>query len=80
MQGQMIGNITVRRIMEYEGPFLTPSDVFTEATAEAMAPHRAHLAPRFYDLAAERLVSSAQGFLVKTPHHTVIVDAKVVCP
>ena len=39
-----------------------------------MAPHRGHLVPRFYDLAAERLVASAQGFLVKTPHHTVIVD------
>ncbi len=32
------------------------------------------LAPRFYDLRTERLVIAIQSFLVKSGHHTILVD------
>ncbi len=79
MQGRMIGNITVRRIMEYEGPFLTPSDVFTEATAEAMAPHRHWLEPKALDPETGKMIFPFQSYLVQTKHHTILIDTCIGC-
>ena len=69
-----IGDIRITRIVELEGSLYDPTHLLPEATAEALAPHAEWLAPRFYDLAENRLVSSMHCFLVTTPHHTILVD------
>ena len=69
-----IGDVTIARIVELEGALYDPTHLLPQATAEALAPHAGWLAPRFYDAANNRLVSSMHCYLVKTPHHTILVD------
>jgi glyoxylase-like metal-dependent hydrolase (beta-lactamase superfamily II) len=75
----MIGDISVRRIMEYEGPFLAPGDVFAEATAEALAPHRHWLEPRAMCPESGKLIFPFQSYLVQTKHHTILIDTCIGC-
>ncbi len=79
MQGRMIGDIAVRRIMEYEGPFLAPNDVFAEATAEALAPHRHWLEPRAMCPESGKLIFPFQSYLVQTKHHSILIDTCIGC-
>ncbi len=79
MQGRMIGDIAVRRIIEYEGPFLAPSDVFVKATPEAMAPHRQWLEPWALDPDSGKLIFPFQSYLVQTKHHTILIDTCIGC-
>jgi glyoxylase-like metal-dependent hydrolase (beta-lactamase superfamily II) len=48
--------------------------VFPDWNADAVAPHRGWMVPRHLT-ADGRLVIVIQSFLVKTPHHTILVDA-----
>ena len=69
-----VGDIRITRIVELEGPLYDPPALLPDATAEALAPYAEWLAPRFYDAAANKLVSSMHCFLVRTPHHIIFVD------
>ena len=42
-----IGDITISRVVEMEGPLMEPSMLLPDATAEGMAKHNGWLAPRF---------------------------------
>lgn len=71
-----IGNIEVWRILEINGPYLSPEELFptvgTEARSaiETYAPHQ--ICPK-----TGRLILPIQGFLLKTPSHTILVDGCV---
>ncbi len=41
-----LGNIAVQRIVEHEVPVYLPSDMFDEATPEAIEPYREWLEPK----------------------------------
>ncbi len=69
-----IGDITIRRIVEQEGPFLPALDVFPKLTAELLEENRHWLAPRALDRNGT-LVFSFQSYVVRTPRHTVLVDS-----
>ncbi|MDA1100615.1 MAG: MBL fold metallo-hydrolase [Proteobacteria bacterium] len=79
MQGRMIGDIAVRRIMEYEAPFFVPHEVFREATPEALAPHRHWLEPKAMDPETGKLILPFQSYLVQTRHHTILIDTCIGC-
>jgi glyoxylase-like metal-dependent hydrolase (beta-lactamase superfamily II) len=68
-----IGEITIRRIVEREGPFLPALDVFPTLTADRLDENRNWLAPKALDR-DDRLVFSFQSYLVRTPRHTILVD------
>ena len=74
-----LGEITVRRIVEHEIPVYRPSEFFDEATAEALAPHRAWLEPEALCPSSGRMVMPVQSYLVTTRHHTVLIDTCVGC-
>jgi glyoxylase-like metal-dependent hydrolase (beta-lactamase superfamily II) len=69
-----IGEITIRRIVEQEGPFLPAFDVFPTLTSELLDENRHWLAPKALDRDG-RLVFSFQSYVVRTPRHTVLVDS-----
>ena len=69
-----LGDITVHRIVELEGPFLPALYVFPTLTAESLDENRHWLAPTALDPDG-RLVVSFQSYIVRTPHHTVLVDS-----
>lgn len=68
-----IGPITLARVVESEGPLLRPGEIFPDSTPEIIR-GETWLAPRFYDPSSDRLVISIQSFLIKTAHHTILVD------
>jgi len=68
-----LGHLEVSRVVDLETP-TSPRFLFAEMTREAMAPHLAWAAPHFYDPRADRLLMSIQTFVLRTRHHTILVD------
>ena len=75
--GGTLGGIEWRRIVESEEPDFDVFFLLPDANEETIAPHRAWLEPRFLDPASNRLVMAMQSYLLRTRHHTVLVDACV---
>jgi glyoxylase-like metal-dependent hydrolase (beta-lactamase superfamily II) len=68
-----VGNIAISRVVELEGPLMPPQHLLPDATTEAMEAHRHWLAPNFLDPAGT-LVMSIHTYVVRTKHHTILVD------
>jgi glyoxylase-like metal-dependent hydrolase (beta-lactamase superfamily II) len=70
-----LGNITVQRIVEHEVPVYPPSEIFDEATAEALEPYREWLEPEAMCPRTGLLVMPVQSYLVRTRHHCILIDS-----
>lgn len=77
MEPIRIGDILIQRILELEEPFLPVGQMFPDASAEAMAPHRPWLEPWALCPDSGRIVLSVQSYLVKTSRHTILIDTCV---
>lgn len=71
-----IGDITIHRIVEQEGPFFDAAAFFPTLSAELLKENLSWLQPRFVDPAG-MLVLCIQSYLVRTPHHNILVDSCV---
>ena len=71
-----VGDIEVRRIVEAIEPGNLPHEDFPDATREALAPYLAWLQPTAID-GKGRLVMPVQTYLVRTRHHTILLDTCV---
>ncbi len=69
-----LGDIAVLRIVEHEIPIYLPSDLFDEATPEAMEPYREWLEPKAMCPRTGCLVMPVQSYLVRTRHHCILID------
>ena len=74
MKPQRIGEFTVSRVMEYEGPMFEPGFLFPDADAATIEANRDWLVPSFIDPATGRLIMSFHSYVVVTPRHTIVVD------
>ena len=72
---QLIGNIQVARVVENEGPFAPVGFLLPEFRKEILHEHR-WLQPAYVDEEI-RAVMSFQSFLLRTPHHTILIDGCV---
>jgi glyoxylase-like metal-dependent hydrolase (beta-lactamase superfamily II) len=77
MLHRQLGEIHLDRIIESEEPDFDPLGFFPHTTPEDWEPHRAWLQPWCLDPASGNLIFPMQSFLVRTPHHTIIVDTCV---
>ena len=75
MNDLVLGNFTLSRVVESDHPHLLATEVFPDWTAEAVRPHLEWMVPRHFIPDGDKLVITIQSFLVKTPHHTILVDA-----
>jgi len=71
-----IGDIEVWRILEINGPFLTPEELFPNNADMAREEILRH-APEQICSSTGRLILPIQGFLLKTPQHIILVDSCV---
>jgi glyoxylase-like metal-dependent hydrolase (beta-lactamase superfamily II) len=71
-----IGNATIHRIVEQEGPFFDALPFFPTMTKEFLDENRGWLKPRFLD-ANDKLILCIQSYVVQTPHHTIMIDTCV---
>ena len=74
MLQRQLGQLTINRIVESERADFDPLAFFPETTPEAWAPHKAWLQPRAMDPVSGNLIFPMQSFLVRTRHHTILVD------
>ena len=71
-----IGDVEVWRILEINGPFLSPEELFPDGGSEVRKAFEKH-APQQLCNTTGKLILPIQGFLLKTPRHTILVDSCV---
>lgn len=76
---QTLGDLRIDRIVEFDEPIFTLRDFFDEATPEAVEPHREWLEPWALDPATGKMILPVQSYLVRTRHHTVLIDTCIGC-
>jgi glyoxylase-like metal-dependent hydrolase (beta-lactamase superfamily II) len=69
-----IGDIRIDRVVEQEAPFFDPLQFFPKLTKEVLDENRAWLEPRFIDKATGKMVLCIQSYVVRTPHHNILID------
>jgi glyoxylase-like metal-dependent hydrolase (beta-lactamase superfamily II) len=69
-----LGDVSIASIIERDGPWRRPEDMFPDFDRDIGGRHLAELGPLVYDAASNRLVITYQTFVVRTPHHTILVD------
>lgn len=72
-----LGDIIIHRIIEQEAPLFPALTFLPNLTPELLAENAAWLAPDAYDPATGNLILCIQSYLVRTPHHTILVDTCV---
>jgi len=68
-----LGGMTIGRMLEQTTPF-DAFGFFPETTEDDWAPHRAWLTPEAMDPGSGELLFPMQSYLVRTRHHTIVVD------
>src|SRR5262245_51601905 len=71
-----LGDITIHRVIEQEGPFFDALTFFPKLTKEVLDENRAWMQPRFLS-ADNQLMLCIQSYLVETPHHNILIDTCV---
>jgi glyoxylase-like metal-dependent hydrolase (beta-lactamase superfamily II) len=74
MQPLRIGDVSITSIVERDGPWRRPAEMFPAYDAAVGAKHLATLDPVVFDPATGRMVITYQTFVVRTPKHTILVD------
>ena len=73
-----IGDITIHRVVEQEGPFFNPLEFFPTLKPEVLEENRGWMTEGGYlDRQNGQLVLCIQSYLVQTPHHTILIDSCV---
>lgn len=70
-----VGDITIHRIVEQETPFLPMLEFLPGLTPEQLNENRGWLEPHALDPGSGRIVLCFQSYIIRTPHHTVLVDS-----
>jgi len=69
-----IGDISVDRVSEIEGPLFPPKDVFPAFDPDVLQRHWADLVPDHYAPDLGRVIGTVQTYVLRTPEHTILVD------
>ncbi|MGJ4930430.1 MBL fold metallo-hydrolase [Bradyrhizobium sp. HKCCYLS2038] len=70
-----VADTTIQRIIEQETTFLPAREMFPDLTSEMLAAERNALqAAKALD-AQDTLILCFQSYVVKTPHHTILIDS-----
>jgi glyoxylase-like metal-dependent hydrolase (beta-lactamase superfamily II) len=72
-----VGEVEILRVEESLGPGFQPNVLLPDWNAKDIAPHLPWLAPTYYDPQADRIVSSIHSWVLKTRHHTILIDTCV---
>jgi glyoxylase-like metal-dependent hydrolase (beta-lactamase superfamily II) len=70
-------DITIHPVVEQQGPFFDALEFFPTLTKDLLDENRSWLEPSFIDPASGKLVLCVQSFVIKTPHHNILVESCV---
>jgi glyoxylase-like metal-dependent hydrolase (beta-lactamase superfamily II) len=71
------GDIEILRVEESLGRGFRPKTLLPDWNAADIAPHLPWLAPTYYDPQSDRIVASVHSWVLKTRHHTILIDTCV---
>jgi glyoxylase-like metal-dependent hydrolase (beta-lactamase superfamily II) len=74
MRKLTIGDVTITSIIERDGPWRAPGQMFPNAPADQIEATLRELEPETYDVASGKMVITYQTYVVRTPRHTILVD------
>lgn len=74
MTGIRIGRLSVAAIEESFAPGMDALQMFADCTPEDLARHRSWLVPDYLHRETNRLLISLHAWLIRTGHHTILVD------
>lgn len=77
MRRHSLGEISIDRIVESENADIDPTFFFPETTAADWEPHKSWLKPLAMHPETEMLILPIQSWLVRTKHHTILIDTCV---
>jgi len=77
MKHLQVGEVTIDRLVELEGPGYEPTFFFPDATMAGFEGEMGWLLPHFWDSAANTFLRSIQSYVVRTGYHTILVDSCV---
>jgi glyoxylase-like metal-dependent hydrolase (beta-lactamase superfamily II) len=77
MQALRFGDIQVSRLVEAEGPGFYPGFMLPEHDEAAFAAELGWLQPHWHHAATGRLIMSVHSYVIRTAHHTILVDTCV---
>ena len=69
-------DLTIHPVVEQQGSFFDALGFFPALTKELLDENRSWLQPHYVD-EADKLVLCIQSFVIKTPHHNILVDSCV---
>lgn len=72
-----VGDTAIQRIVEQEAPFFPMLQFFPTLTKELFDENRSWLQPRYVDAETDKLILCIQSYLLRTPHHTILIDSCV---
>lgn len=72
-----LGDITIHQIFEQQGPFFDGTTFFPSLTKAFFAEHQSWLEPTYFEPSTGKVILRIQSYVVKTPHHTILVDSCV---
>jgi glyoxylase-like metal-dependent hydrolase (beta-lactamase superfamily II) len=72
-----ISDMTIHRVVESEAPFMDAMEFLPGLTPETLDEHRSWLEPAALDPVTRKLIFCFQSYLVRTPHHVVLIDSCV---
>jgi glyoxylase-like metal-dependent hydrolase (beta-lactamase superfamily II) len=74
MKQRRIGDMSLSRVEEMMIPLIEAEKMFPDFGPETLREHGHWLSPRYYDAASKRLLLSIHSWVLRTRHHTVLVD------
>lgn len=72
-----LGDITIHRVVEQEAPIFAPLEFFPTLTPVLLEENLPWLSPKYIDPVTGHLVLCVQSYIVRTPHHTILIDSCV---
>jgi glyoxylase-like metal-dependent hydrolase (beta-lactamase superfamily II) len=73
--GLHFGNAEITRVQDYHGPGFKSTFMFPDFIPEMWQAQKDWLVPRFYDPDEDRIQTSIHSWLVRTAHHTILIDS-----
>src|SRR5262249_23665761 len=70
-----VGDLTIHRVVEEEGPFFPALDLLPDLTKDVLAENRAWMKKAGAIDDSDTLILCFQSYIVKTPHHTILIDS-----
>ncbi len=72
-----LNDITIHPVIEQQGSWFEIMEFFPTLTKELLDENRSWMEPTFLDRATNGLVLCIQSFVIKTPHHNILIDSCV---